>query len=70
MKLKIEFKCPYCRHLNEISLNFDESYKKLLAYCYMEEGGCDGEVVLNCQVKIDTEVRKIEGEGHENSTTL
>jgi len=60
MKVQTSVVCPYCGHINKISVDVDTifSHKELL-YCDNEEGGCDMLFVFSLQLRPYVHVAKI-----------
>ncbi len=60
--MKFKYKCPYCEHENELTLNGSEHSDSALTYCDQETGGCDKQLALTYWAEPKTKAREIVGE--------
>ncbi|MBM9615258.1 hypothetical protein JWJ90_13310 [Desulfobulbus rhabdoformis] len=60
----VNITCPYCEFINtrHVDLKNMPSIHGEICYCDCEDGGCDRRFVVDYKVKIETEVRSIDGE--------
>lgn len=57
----LRVKCPYCGFKNVLPKDVKE-YGYSIAYCDLDDGGCDREFVCSINVKVTPHSYKIEGE--------
>lgn len=61
MELIKTIKCPYCGVENKIIINIENVIDKQVQLCDCEEGGCDRYFVAFTKIKVECDVKKIEG---------
>ncbi len=62
MNRKINVNCPYCGHSVPMLVT-DDYFQKTVETCDSEEGGCGLDFVARVDIRLDTTVKRIEGEG-------
>lgn len=60
MQMLASFKCPYCGHDNRRAV---EKSGSSIVVCALQFGGCDQELVLDVDLKVQTKTRKISDSG-------
>jgi hypothetical protein len=55
-------KCPYCGKEVAISVEDGQYFQKQIATCYIDDGGCDKDFVVDTYISISAKCKKIEGE--------
>lgn len=60
-KIQTEFKCPYCGLKNKVLLE-PVIYGQEIVNCDLENGGCEGMIVITYSARIDVTVHEVVGE--------
>ena len=50
-KVKKEWQCPHCTHMNTVVFPSSPHAQSQLVYCDSEDGGCDARILLDIQPK-------------------
>jgi transcription elongation factor Elf1 len=62
MQLEVTTKCPYCQHINNVTVELKQHQtERVVVLCDIDSGGCDKYFVLEAYIEVKTESYKIEG---------